>query len=110
MWVVRFKTGDGAQQVGLFQAYLLMSSLGVALWFGSFTDNPGRWHVIGFLVHTAPLAANLIFWSMITQHGITHAGVAIPSRSCRIGKQPRHISLGRLHDQADVGRVGAVPT
>ena len=69
MWVVRFKTGDGAQQVGLFQAYLLMSSLGVALWFGSFTDNPGRWHVIGFLVHTAPLAANLIFWSMITQHG-----------------------------------------
>ena len=63
--------------LGLFQAYLLMSSLGVALWFGSFTDNPGRWHVIGFLAHTPPLAANLIFWSMITQYGITHAGVAI---------------------------------
>lgn len=63
--------------IGLFQAYLLMTTLGVALWLGSFRDHPRTWHLIGILSHSAPLAANFLFWSDIERYGITHAGIAI---------------------------------
>ena len=63
--------------IGLFQAYLLMSTLGVALWIGSYSEDTRRWHVIGFLAHSSPLAANLVFWDLIARYGISHAGIAI---------------------------------
>lgn len=63
--------------IGLFQAYLLMTTLGVALWVGSFLEKPRVWHLIGILGHSAPLAANFLFWSDIERYGITHAGIAI---------------------------------
>lgn len=63
--------------IGLFQAYLLMGTLGIALWFASFVEKPRVWHIIGFLSHAAPLAANFLFWKDIERYGITHAGIAI---------------------------------
>lgn len=63
--------------IGLFQAYLLMATLGVALWVASFTEKPRIWHIVGFLSHAAPLAANFLFWKDIERYGITHAGIAI---------------------------------
>lgn len=63
--------------IGLFQAYLLMTTLGIALWVGSFVEKPRVWHIIGILSHAAPLAANFLFWRDIERYGITHAGIAI---------------------------------
>lgn len=63
--------------IGLFQAYLLMTTLGVALWVGSLHEKTRVWHLIGILSHTAPLAANFLFWDEIVRYGITHAGIAI---------------------------------
>ena len=47
--------------IGLFQAYLLMTTMGVVLWIGSLRDEPRVWHLVGILGHCAPLAANLLF-------------------------------------------------
>ena len=63
--------------IGLFQAYLLMTTLGVALWLASTVVNTRPWHLIGILGHAAPLAANFLFWRDIEHYGITHAGIAI---------------------------------
>lgn len=63
--------------IGLFQAYLLMTTLGVALWVGSTMVRTRPWHLIGILGHLAPLAANFLFWRDIERYGITHAGIAI---------------------------------
>lgn len=63
--------------IGLFQAYLLMTTLGVALWLGSTMVRTRPWHLIGILGHAAPLAANFLFWRDIERYGITHAGIAI---------------------------------
>ena len=63
--------------IGLFQAYLLMMTVGIALWVGSTMANTRPWHLIGILGHAAPLAANLLFWHDIERYGITHAGILI---------------------------------
>lgn len=63
--------------IGLFQAYLLMTTVGVALWVGSTMVKTRPWHLIGILGHAAPLAANFLFWRDIERYGITHAGIAI---------------------------------
>ncbi len=63
--------------IGLFQAYLLMATVGVALWIGSFTERPRVWHLVGVLGHAAPLAANFLFFHDIERYGITHGGIAI---------------------------------
>jgi hypothetical protein len=63
--------------IGLFQAYLLMTTMGVALWLGSTMVRTRPWHLIGILGHAAPLAANFLFWRDIERYGITHAGIAI---------------------------------
>lgn len=63
--------------IGLFQAYLLMATLGVALLVGAKGTRPRAFHLIGALSHAAPLAANLLFWRDIERYGITHAGIAI---------------------------------
>lgn len=63
--------------IGLFQAYLLMTTLGVVLWVGSLQEKPRVWHGIGILGHAAPLAANFLFWQDIERYGITHGGIAI---------------------------------
>ena len=63
--------------IGLFQAYLLLTTMGVALWLGSTMVKTRPWHLIGILGHAAPLAANFLFWREIERYGITHAGIAI---------------------------------
>lgn len=63
--------------IGLFQAYLLMTTLGIVLWLGSAKEGPRSWHLVGALGHAAPLVANFLFWSDIERYGITHAGIAI---------------------------------
>lgn len=63
--------------IGLFQAYLLMTTLGVALLVGASGTRPRGFHLVGALAHAAPLAANLLFWRDIERYGITHAGIAI---------------------------------
>ena len=50
---------------GLFQAYGLMMLIGIVLWIGSFQENPGKWHVVGFLAHLSPLLANFIFADLL---------------------------------------------
>ena len=48
--------------VGLFQAYLIMFVVGVALWFGSSLNSDlWKWDLIGLLAHLPPLAVNFIF-------------------------------------------------
>jgi len=63
--------------IGLFQAYLLMTTMGIVLWLGSAMVNVRPWHLVGILGHLAPLVANFLFWNDIERYGITHAGIAI---------------------------------
>ena len=57
--------------VGLFQAYLLMGIIGVALWIGSSTAGIRKFHIIGALAHLPPLAANIMFLHLFTGMGMT---------------------------------------
>ena len=57
--------------VGLFQAYLLMSIIGIALWIGSTSSEVRKFHIIGALAHFPPLAANIIFWHLFAELGLT---------------------------------------
>jgi amino acid transporter len=48
--------------VGLFQAYLLMFVVGIALWLGSNLERDlWKWDLIGLLAHLPPVAVNFIF-------------------------------------------------
>src|SRR6266496_6339681 len=57
-------------EVGLFQAYSLMMLAGIVMWIGSFQNNPGKWHVVGFLAHLSPLLANFIFATLLVTLGL----------------------------------------
>ncbi len=57
-------------EVGLFQAYSLMMLAGIVMWIGSFQNNPGKWHVVGFLAHLSPLLANFIFADILVTSGL----------------------------------------
>ncbi len=57
--------------VGLFQAYLLMAIIGVALWIGTTSSGIRKLHIIGALAHFPPLAANIMFWHLFSGMGIT---------------------------------------
>lgn len=63
--------------IGLFQAYLLMTTIGITLLVGSFSSQPQKFHWLGIGAHLAPLVANFIFWTEIETYGITHAGIAL---------------------------------
>jgi hypothetical protein len=55
--------------VGLFQAYLLMFVVGIALWFGSLQEKDlWRWDLIGLMAHLPPLAVNFIFADLLAAH------------------------------------------
>ena len=58
-------------EVGLFQAYSLMMLVGIVLWIGSFQENPGKWHMVGFLAHLSPLLANFIFADLFVTLGFS---------------------------------------
>ena len=51
--------------VGLMQAYLLMSLMGVAIWIGFRTNNPFSrlWHPLLIVAHLIPLLAVALFMS-----------------------------------------------
>ena len=57
--------------VGLFQAYLLMAIIGVALWIGTMNTGIRKLHIIGALAHFPPLAANIMFWHLFSGMGMT---------------------------------------
>jgi len=63
--------------IGLFQAYLLMSCFGIVLWMASYGKETRIWHIAGFLAHSAPLAANIVFWDLIGSYGIPHTGIIL---------------------------------
>lgn len=48
-----------------------MSVIGIVLWFGSFQQKKRKWHLIGALVHIPPLAANILFWNLISELGMS---------------------------------------
>ncbi len=77
MGVMKVLQTEPLGYLGLFQAYLLIACLGAALWVGSFSVNTRPWHAIGFLAHVGPLAANIVFWNMITEYGISHSGLIL---------------------------------
>ena len=56
--------------VGLFQAYLLMFVVGIALWLGSnLQGDLWKWDLIGLLAHLPPLAVNFIFADLFASYG-----------------------------------------
>lgn len=62
--------------VGLFQAYLLMFVVGVALWFGSMQEKDlGQWDLIGLMAHLPPLAVNFIFADLFAAHNFQSTSV-----------------------------------
>ena len=67
--------------VGLFQAYLIMFVIGLALWFGSNQERDlAKWDLIGLLAHLPPLAVNFIFASLFTAnnfHSTSIVSIAI---------------------------------
>jgi len=67
--------------VGLFQAYLLMFVVGIALWFGSMQEKDlWRWDLIGLMAHLPPLAVNFIFANLFAAHnfqGISMISITI---------------------------------
>jgi hypothetical protein len=48
---------------GLYQAYLLMFIIAIALWLGASQATTLRWHVIGLLAHLPPLTGLILLWS-----------------------------------------------
>jgi len=67
--------------VGLFQAYLIMFVIGLALWLGSNQERDlAKWDLIGLLAHLPPLAVNFIFASLFTAnnfHGTSVVSIII---------------------------------
>ena len=63
--------------IGLFQAYLLIACFGIVLWMGSYREERRIWHIAGFLAHSGPLAANIVFWDLIGGYGIPHTGIIL---------------------------------
>jgi len=67
--------------VGLFQAYLLMFVIGIALWFGSMQEKDlWRYDLIGLMAHLPPLAVNFIFANLFAAHnfqGISMISITI---------------------------------
>ena len=67
--------------VGLFQAYLLMFVVGIALWFGSMQEKDlWRWDLIGLMAHLPPLAVNFVFANLFAAHnfqGISMISITI---------------------------------
>lgn len=62
--------------VGLFQAYLIMLVIGVALWFGSNLESGlWKWDLIGLLAHLPPLAVNFIFANLFASYGFQSTSV-----------------------------------
>jgi len=56
--------------VGLFQAYFLMMTVAIALWVGSYQENPWVWDLIGLLAHVPPLVANFLFADVLSKVGV----------------------------------------
>jgi hypothetical protein len=62
--------------VGLFQAYLIMFVVGVALWFGSSQDkNLWQWDLVGLLAHLPPLAVNFIFADLFASYHFQNTSI-----------------------------------
>ena len=57
--------------IGLFQAYLLMAIIGLVLWLGATSAGIRKFHIIGALAHCPPFAANIMFWHLFSDLGIT---------------------------------------
>jgi len=57
---------------GFLQAYSLMMTVAIALWIGSFQDNPWIWDLVGLLAHVSPIIAYFMFKDLLS-------GVGVPS-------------------------------
>ena len=68
--ILKFLQENEFGLVGLFQAYLLMAILGIALWLGSVGADRKKWHAVGALAHLPPLAANIMFRNLFVEIGL----------------------------------------
>ena len=60
----------------LFQAYLIMFVIGIALWFGSSLESDlWKWDLIGLLAHLPPLAVNFIFADLFASYHFQNTSV-----------------------------------
>ncbi len=66
-----FLQGNEIALVGMFQAYLLIAIIGVALWIGAGSEGIRKFHIIGALAHFPPLVANIMFWHLFSGLGMT---------------------------------------
>lgn len=63
-------------EVGLFQAYLLMTVIGIVLWIGAKNENSWKFDLIGAAAHTIPLAALIIFYNILKDTMLTGTLIA----------------------------------
>lgn len=52
-------------EVGLYQAYLLMTIIGIVLWIGAKKTDSWKFDIIGALAHLIPLSALIIFYPIL---------------------------------------------
>lgn len=57
----RFLLDNPAAEIGLLQAYLLMSAIGAVLFAGSYAARIARFDVLGIVAHLVPLLALVVF-------------------------------------------------
>jgi hypothetical protein len=62
--------------IGLAQAYMLMSVIGLVLWLGSMQGSLKKWDLIGALAHLPPLAVVLASWRSLTKLGYRSVAIA----------------------------------
>ena len=55
--------------IGLAQAYMLMSVLGLVLWIGSMQGSLKKWDLVGALAHLPPFAVVLASWRSLSKLG-----------------------------------------
>jgi hypothetical protein len=61
--------------IGLAQAYMLMSVIGLVLWFGSMQGGLKKWDLIGALAHLPPLAVVIASWRSLTKLGFRSVAI-----------------------------------
>lgn len=63
-------------EVGLYQAYLLMTIIGVVLWMGAKQPDSWKFDIIGAAAHLIPLSALIIFYPILKDTMLTGTLIA----------------------------------
>ena len=81
--------------VGLVQAYLLMSIIGISVWIGFRTAQPfpRAWHWLAILAHLPPLIAVALFTSSTPEMTLNFVLISIAIHAVGIGAELFALSL-----------------